>query len=133
MVRSIVLSLALVTPPSWGLWITAAGDTIQKPCPTSLEMSDKARLPQGCVAHVPGVWLSRQTFKEGELERTRLKEELLTSRAREAVLQQRISNLEMQVKITGVETVCPPCRCYGETVIAATVAAGGCMIWTLSR
>lgn len=133
MVRSLILSLVLVTAPEWGGWVTASGDEIQKPCPTALQMSDKARLPQGCVAHIPGVWLSRSTFKDGELARTHLKEELLTSRAREAVLQQRIRNLEMQIKITGVQTVCPPCRCYGETVIAATVAAGGCMIWTLSR
>lgn len=133
MARSIIIMMSLLAAPSSGLWITADGDQVEKPCPSALQMSDRARLPQGCVAHVQGVWLSRSTFKEGELERARLEEELLNARAREAALHQRIADLELQVSITGVQTVCPACNCTSQIITSAAVAVGGCALWTLSQ
>jgi len=132
MVRSIILLLAL-TAPTTGLWINAAGEEVTKPCPSALQMSDRARLPQGCVAHVPGVWLSRDTFKEGELERVKIRAELDKAAAREKVLNQRIADLELQVTLVAVEQVCPACNCYTEIITTTSLAVGGCALWTLSR
>ena len=132
MARSIILLLAL-TAPTTGLWINAAGEEVTKPCPSALQMSDRARLPQGCVAHVPGVWLSRDTFKEGELERVKLRAELDKAAAREKVLSQRIADLELQVTLVAVEQVCPACNCYTEIITTTSLAIGGCALWTLSR
>jgi len=132
MARSIILLLAL-TAPTTGLWINAAGEEVTKPCPSALQMSDRARLPQGCVAHVPGVWLSRDTFKEGELERVKLRAELDKAAAREKVLSQRIADLELQVTLVAVEQVCPACNCYTEIITTTSLAVGGCALWTLSR
>ena len=132
MARSIILLLAL-TAPTTGLWINAAGEEVTKPCPSALQMSDRARLPQGCVAHVPGVWLSRDTFKEGELERVKLRAELDKAEAREKVLNQRIADLELQVTLVAVEQVCPACNCYTEIITTTSLAVGGCALWTLSR
>ena len=132
MARSIILLLAL-TAPTTGLWLNAAGEEVTKPCPSALQMSDRARLPQGCVAHVPGVWLSRDTFKEGELERVKLRAELDKAAAREKVLNQRIADLELQVTLVAVEQVCPACNCYTEIITTTSLAVGGCALWTLSR
>ena len=133
MVRSVIIMMSLLTPPSTGMWITAAGEEVEKPCPSAMEMTDKARLPRGCVAHVQGVWMSRATYKVGELARRELEEKLLNARAREAALQDRIFQLEMQVTLNTVEAVCPPCSCSTEIITSTALAVGGCALWTLSR
>jgi hypothetical protein len=130
MVRSLILSL-LITAPATGLWITKDGEQVEKPCPSVLEMSDKARLPQGCVAHVHGVWLSRKTYTDGELNRLEMEQKLKAAKEREQVLTARIESLEMQLRMQTVSTVCPACSCTSEIFTTTALAIGGCAVWTL--
>lgn len=130
MARSIIMALMLSLTPSSGMWITAEGEAVEKPCPSAMQMTDKARLPQGCVAHMQGVWLSRSTFKDAELVRARLKKELDSAKDREIILWKRIESLELQLKITGVESVCPACDCRSHVVVSTAISLGGCALWT---
>lgn len=131
MVRFLILSTVLCVAPSTGEWITKTGDVIHKPCPSAIQMSDKARLPQGCVAHRAGVWLSRQTYTQGEIELVRLQQELASAKEREAVLQQRVLDLETQLKVTTVAGVCPACECSSSIITTTAIATGVCALWTI--
>ena len=128
------MSAALCAAPSTGQWVLKSGEVVEKPCPSALQMSDKARLPQGCVAHQAGVWLSRKTYTQSELDLVRLQQSIKASKAREDVLAQRVTDLEMQLRITTVAGVCPPCNCTSQifttTAVTAAVSTGACL-WTL--
>lgn len=126
-----LLMTALCIAPVTGQWVTKGGDVVDKPCPSALQMTEKARMPQGCVAHQAGVWLSRETYTEGELELVRLQQEIKAARAREAVLQQRVLDLETQLKVTSVATVCPACNCTSSVITTTALSTGACAIWTL--
>lgn len=126
-----LLMTALCVAPLTGQWVTKRGDVVDKPCPSALQMSHTARMPQGCVAHQAGVWLSRETYTEGELELVRLQQEIKAARAREAVLQQRVLDLETQLKVTSVATVCPACNCTAPVLTTTAISTGVCAIWTL--
>ena len=126
-----LLMTALCIAPVTGQWVTKGGAVVDKPCPSALQMTEKTRMPQGCVAHQAGVWLSRETYTEGELELVRLQEEIKAARAREAVLQQRVLDLETQLKVTSVATVCPACNCTSSVITTTALSTGACAIWTL--
>jgi hypothetical protein len=132
-VRLLIMSAALCAAPSTGQWVLKSGEVVHKPCPSALQMSDKARLPQGCVARQAGVWLSRKTYTRGELDIVRLQQTIEAAAAREAVLAQRVRNLEMQLRLTTVAGVCPPCNCTSQifttTAVTAAVTTGVCL-WT---
>lgn len=132
MARLLIISTALcAAAPSTGNWVLKSGEVVEKPCPSALQMSDKARLPQGCVAHQAGVWLSRQTYTEGEVERARLQHRLDAAREREALLEQRVLDLETQLRITTVAGVCPACNCTSSIFTTTAIATGACAAWTL--
>ncbi len=134
MVRLLILSAALCVTPSTGQWVLKSGEVVNKPCPSSLQMSDKARLPQGCIALQAGVWVSRKTYTQRELDLVRSQQAVKAARAREAVLAQRVLDLEMQIRLTTVSGVCPPCNCTSQifttTAVTAAVSTGACL-WTL--
>jgi hypothetical protein len=131
MVRLLIMSALVCAAPSTGQWVLKSGEVVDKPCPSTLQMSDKARLPQGCVAHQAGVWLSRKTYTEGELELVRLQQAVEASKAREAVLAQRVLDLETQLSITTVAGVCPACDCSSSIFTTTAIATGACAVWTL--
>ena len=131
MVRLLITSALVCAAPSSGNWVLKSGEVVEKPCPSSLQMSDKARLPQGCVAHQAGVWLSRQTYTESEIERVQLQHRLDAARAREAVLEQRVLDLETQLRVTTVAGVCPACNCTSSIFTTTAIATGACAVWTL--
>ena len=133
MVRLLIMSALVCAAPSTGQWVLKSGEVVDKPCPSPLQMSDKARLPQGCVAHQAGVWLSRKTYTEGELELVRLQQAVEASKAREAVLAQRVADLELQVKVTTVAGACPPCKCTHSIVTSTAITTGVCALWTLYK
>ena len=131
MVRLMIMSALVCAAPATGNWVLKSGEVVEKPCPSSIQMSDKARLPQGCVAHQAGVWLSRQTYTDGEVERVRLQHRLEAAREREEILQQRIINLEAQLSMTTVAGVCPACNCTSSILTSTVIATGACAAWTL--
>lgn len=131
MVRLLIMSALVCAAPSTGQWVLKSGEVVDKPCPSALQMSDKARLPQGCVAHQAGVWLSRKTYTDGELELVRLQQAVEASKAREAVLAQRVLDLETQLSITTVAGVCPACDCSSSIFTTTAIATGACAVWTL--
>ena len=131
MVRLLIMSALVCAAPSTGQWVLKSGEVVDKPCPSPLQMSDKARLPQGCVAHQAGVWLSRKTYTDGELELVRLQQAVEASKAREAVLAQRVLDLETQLSITTVAGVCPACDCSSSIFTTTAIATGACAVWTL--
>ena len=128
MVRLLTLSFALCTAPTSGTWVLKNGETVEKPCPTILNMVDKARLPQGCVAHQAGVWQSRKSYTSKELELVRLEQEVKLGKAREALLTKRIVELESQLRIS---TVAPACNCKNKILNSIALSAGVCAVWTL--
>jgi hypothetical protein len=127
MVRLLTVSAALCLAPASGQWVLKSGEVVNKPCPSIIEMSHKARLPQGCVAHQAGVWLSRQAYTELELELARLQ----AAAMREQVLTQRIADLELQLKVTTVAGVCPPCDHTSSILTSTAITTGVCALWTL--
>ena len=133
MVRLLIMSVALCGVPASGQWILKTGEQVEKPCPSSLQMTEKARMPQGCVAHQAGVWLSRKKYTDYELDLVRLEEKMKASKAREAVLVQRVADLELQVKVTTVAGTCPPCKCTNSIVTSTAITTGVCALWTLYK
>lgn len=130
MVRLLV-SLALCTVPLTGEWETKSGVVVEKPCPRLIEMLDRARLPQGCVAHQAGVWLSRDYYTQLELKNVKLKQDVETARKTAEILQKRVNDLETQLRITTVDGVCPACSCTGTALTSAAITTGVCAAWTL--
>lgn len=80
---------------SVGLWLTSAGDRVEKPCPITWEnfyvgeqKLERARMPQLCTAFEGGVLLSRDSYIKVELKLAELTEQLRLAKEREKVLQE---------------------------------------------
>lgn len=128
MARFLILSFALCTAPTAGTWVLKNGEVVEKPCPTVLDMVDKARLPQGCVAHQAGVWQSRKSYTDKELELVRLQQEVKAGKAREALLTKQIDVLEAKLRLT---TIAPACDCKNKIFNSIAITTGACAVWTL--
>ena len=112
-----------------GNWIDKDGRFHQVNCPEPKDFNQRMRLPQNCTAHVMGVWLDRDFYKNLVLKYTKEKAERKKLEVIRKKQEERIENLELQLKLKIVVPTCPSCNCLPEILTSTLVSTAGCVLW----
>jgi len=138
MIKALVLSTLVLFTASVGVWVKTDGTSIEVPCPTAFEDS-RMRLPQGCNAIKPGIWLSVDRYRQMEVELAGLRERLQSKDQEIRLLTSRISELQGKLILCTAVPECPACpntflqHTVTGAAIGTVLSLGGCAAWTLSR
>lgn len=138
MIKAILLSLPIIFSTSVGLWINTDGSEKMVPCPESFD-TDRLRLPQGCSAYEPGVWLSVDRYREMDIELQTLETQLAAKDEEIKHLEARTNQLQGQLILCTAVPECPACPDnflkYTATgaALGSVISLGGCAAWNLSQ
>ena len=113
-----------------GNWIDKDGRFHSVGCPEPKDFYQRMRLPQNCTAHVMGVWLDRDFYKNLVLNYTEKKAEVEKLKEINKKQEERINNLELQLKLKVIVPKCPSCNCLPEIFTSTLVSTAGCIVWT---
>jgi len=108
-----------------GTWIRGNGEPELIECPEGWEAGGRVRLAMGCTAFNPGVFLTRDKYKELEVELEARWQDIQGYKDRILLYESRIRDMELQLQIKDVSVVeCEPCSCAWP-VVTSTVVSGG--------
>jgi len=129
----------LQTSSAVGVWVRTDGSVVEVSCPSILEYSDTTRLPSGCVAELPGVWLSPTRYKALEVELAEARSEATQQSEYIRILKLQLKQAQDSLLICTAAPPCAPCKDNSFThqlsgaFIGAAVSAGGCLLWNTTR
>ncbi len=125
---------------STGVWVKTDGTVLEVPCPDAVLFHGPhqgvQRLPGGCAAGAPGMWLSLEEYRSVRTERARLEAELEGKDAMIQDLKTQLSKAQSDLIICSAVPMCPECPSNGflsGALLATALTTGGCALWTLSR
>jgi len=138
MIKTLLISSLLMFTASFGVWIKTDGTELTVPCPDDFSV-ERLRLPLGCTAEMPGVWLSVDRYREMEVELAEARATIQSKAEQITALEARVSALEGQLLVCTAVPECPACpnNFFQHTMtgaaIGTVISLGGCAAWTLSR
>lgn len=138
MIKALVISSLIMFTASVGVWVKTDGTELTVPCPEAFEDS-RIRLPQGCTAHKPGIWLSVDRYRQMEVDLAGLRERVQAKNQEIRLLTSRNSELQGKLLVCTAIPECPACpnNFFKHTATGAAIGTvlslGGCAVWTLSQ
>ena len=138
MIKALVISSLIMFTASVGVWVKTDGTELTVPCPEAFEDS-RIRLPQGCTAHKPGIWLSVDRYRQMEVDLAGLRERVQAKNQEIRLLTSRNSELQGKLLVCTAIPECPACPNHflkhtaTGAAIGTVLSLGGCAVWTLSQ
>jgi hypothetical protein len=138
MIKTILLSIPIIFSASVGVWVNTDGTEKTVPCPLTFD-DDRIRIPKGCIAHKPGVWLGVDRYRNLEVELAVLRGRVQAKDVEIKALEARVDSLTSQLLVCTAVPECPACNdhFFKHTITGATIGSvislGGCALWSLSR